>query len=200
MLFKIAWRNLLKHNRKSLVIGLILLIGSIIMTIGNASLEGMDKGVSRAIAKEFLGDIVIIASNQEVREAVFQPMGESPEILPQYEEIDRILKNFEGIENHLPFAIGFLLILTENSNLMGYPAGLFCIGADLKKYYDYFQNLKIVEGFTPKSEEKGIFINHYMRDFYYQFNGDLYYPNQFDYRTNYLPEVLQTGDPIETKK
>ena len=197
MLFKIVWRNILKHKAKSIVVGLILFIGSLIMTVGNASLTGMDVHVSKAIADDFLGDIVIMSSNQDAKTAVFQAMGSSPEIFPQYREIETLLKDKTEVAGYLPFTIGFLLILTENSNPLGYPAGIFCIGADLKKYQDYFQNLDIIEGNSLVEGERGVLINHYMRDFYYQFNGDLYYPNDFPYRTNHLPEALQQAPQRE---
>lgn len=200
MLIKLAFRNLLKHKSKSLVVGAILALGSLIMMVGNATLTGMDSHVSRSIADHFLGDVVVMASNQDAKTAVFQAMGVSPEILPQYSDIRHLLENSplsDKVKGYLPFTIAFLIILTENSNPLGYPAGIFCIGADLKRYYDYFDNLDMVEGNPLTEGERGVLINHYMRDFYYQFNGDLYYPLNFPYLTNHLPEVLQTADRRE---
>ena len=36
----IAWRNILRHKGKSLVIGVILFLGSLLMTVGNGIISG----------------------------------------------------------------------------------------------------------------------------------------------------------------
>ena len=46
LILKIAWRNIWRHKGKSLVIGVILFIGAMLMSIGNGMISGMEKGMS----------------------------------------------------------------------------------------------------------------------------------------------------------
>ena len=73
LIIKIAWRNIMRHRGKSLVIGVILFVGALLMTIGNGVISGMDKGLQKNIINGFTGDIVIVSEKQE-SDAVFMDM------------------------------------------------------------------------------------------------------------------------------
>jgi ABC-type lipoprotein release transport system permease subunit len=59
--FTIAWRNLWRHRGKSIVIGVILFLGALLMTVGNGLISGMEKGLAENIVNSFTGDIVVIS-------------------------------------------------------------------------------------------------------------------------------------------
>jgi len=44
LLWKIAWRNVWRHYGRSLIIGAILFSGALLMTVGNAVINGAQQG------------------------------------------------------------------------------------------------------------------------------------------------------------
>jgi len=69
LILKIAWRSLLRHRAKSIVIGVILFLGAFIMTLGDATTIGMRRGVEENIVKSFTGHIILV-SNEETKDNV----------------------------------------------------------------------------------------------------------------------------------
>ena len=61
LIFTIAWRNILRHKGKSLVIGIILFTGAFLMTVGNGVISGMAAGIEKNIINGFMGDIVLMS-------------------------------------------------------------------------------------------------------------------------------------------
>jgi len=75
LILKIAWRNILRHKGKSIIIGVILFLGSLIMTVGNGVIYGMDTGLERNVVNGFMGDIVIISNKENSDNILFKMMG-----------------------------------------------------------------------------------------------------------------------------
>jgi ABC-type lipoprotein release transport system permease subunit len=64
LVFKIAWRNILRHKGKSIIIGSILFLGALIMTLGNATAIGMQKGVEENLVRSFTGHIILVSDQR----------------------------------------------------------------------------------------------------------------------------------------
>jgi len=47
LIIKIAWRNILRHKGKSVIIGVILFLGALIMTVGNGVISGWTLGCAK---------------------------------------------------------------------------------------------------------------------------------------------------------
>jgi len=155
IIFKIAWRNIFRHKGKSFIIGVILFLGSFIMTAGNGVLSGMNKGLQENIVNRFTGDIVLIATNQR-DEAVVGGWSLTPtEVISGYTNIKAILLKQPYIESFLPVCRGFSMILNEAGD-MGF-SGL--LGVDIDDYQRMFQsNLVLVEGRMLSSTERGVLV------------------------------------------
>ena len=65
LIIKISWRNIMRHKGKSIVIGVILFLGALLMTVGNGVISGMDRGMQKNIVEGFTGDALIISEKQE---------------------------------------------------------------------------------------------------------------------------------------
>ena len=68
--WKIAWRNLWRHKGKSLVIGIIIFLGALFMTVGNAVIEGAKQGLEKNMINRFTGHLILAAA-KEKKENVF---------------------------------------------------------------------------------------------------------------------------------
>lgn len=159
----IAWRNIFRHKGKSLVIGSILFLGSLIMTVGNGVISGMDRGVERNIVNGFLGNAVIISDKQKSDNILFEMMGAAIEPLPNFAQIRPVLARLPYVERFLPAGKNMGMVLSGDENAA--PSFLYLIGVDFAAYEKMFPgNMRPVEGRFLKSGEPGILLTKQLRD------------------------------------
>jgi len=156
LIIKIAWRNIMRHRGKSLVIGVILFIGALLMTIGNGVISGMDKGLQQNIINGFTGDIVLVSDKQESDAVFMEMMGKSIEPINNFKQIDSALKSIDFISKYVPIGKNAAMVLNEEG---GNPGFTYLIGLDFKRYQEVFPNtMSAIEGRLLKNGEKGILV------------------------------------------
>ncbi len=156
LIFKIAWRNILRHKGKSLIIGIILFLGSLLMTVGNGVISGMDHGLEKNIVNGFLGDLVIIPGKEKSDNVLFKLYGESVERIGNYKDIKKLLLKEDYIKAFLPIGKNVAMILNEEEGEPGYA---MLIGTDFAQYRQFFpDNFLPVEGRLLEKGEAGILI------------------------------------------
>ncbi len=162
-MLKIAWRNILRHKGKSLVIGVILFIGAFLMTVGNGIITGMDYGVKKNIVNSFMGDIVIISDKQKSDNILFSMMGTSIEPINTYKQIKEVLESRSYVERFLPAGDNLAMILKEDQNT---PSATYLMGVDFAKYQKMFPNsYKVIEGRQLLPGDKhGIMVPTHIRE------------------------------------
>lgn len=154
--FKIAWRNLWRHRGKSLVIGGILLIGALLMTLGNGVISGMEKGMSDNIVNLFTGDIVVISNEQEKDDVIFEMMGKPVKVIKNFKSIQKIMDQDPSIQRYLPATVGFVLVFNSGTE-MGHT---MLLGVDIDKYKKMFPGSYIVTaGRDLNPGERGILVS-----------------------------------------
>ncbi len=191
LLLKISWRNVKRHKSRSIVIGIIIFIGALIMTLGNATITGMNRGIRRGIVENFTGDIVIISSKEKDHAVIFREMGKSVEVLKGYREISTILKDDPRVRDFVAAGRGTVLIL----NPYGDPGYTIVLGVDYPRYRRVFHNVKIVEGREIEEGEQGILINEKGRKMLLDMNGFWIVPEGVKLSREKLPENF---DPRST--
>jgi putative ABC transport system permease protein len=158
----IAWRNILRHKGKSLVIGVILFLGSLLMTVGNGIISGMDRGIEKHIVNGFLGDLVIVPEKQKSDNVIIGMMGELIEPISNYAQIKPVLAKQPYIEHFLPVGKNMGMALSDDDDSQ--PGPVFMIGTDFAAYQQMFpNNLKPVEGRLLKPGERGILLTGHLR-------------------------------------
>jgi putative ABC transport system permease protein len=152
----IAARNLWRHKGKSLVIGAILFVGALIMTLGNAVISGMNRGLSENIVERFTGHIVVISDAQENPNILFTPMGKDIALIKHFEKVRGVLAQESYIASYLPAARGFSFVLTEEGDL----DFAMLLGVDFPEYNKMFrENVKLVEGKLLEKNERGMLVS-----------------------------------------
>ena len=155
LLLKIAWRNIQRHRGKSIVIGIILFLGALIMTAGNGIISGMDKGLRENIMNRFTGQIVLLSNKQANDNAIFIPMGKDLELIPDFPVVKKTLDSQNYISQYIPLLRGMMLVLNDEGD-MGWS---FALGVDFEKYQKMFnKNVILVEGEFLKNGEQGILV------------------------------------------
>jgi putative ABC transport system permease protein len=156
LILKIAWRNILRHKGKSIIIGIILFFGAFIMTAGNGVISGMDKGLQKHIVDTFSGDIVIMSTNQKDENVLTGGMSlKGKEMISGYTNIRELLKKQDYIKEFLPAGLGMATILNENGDMNF----AFVYGVDFEKYQAMFHsNVVFVEGRGIRTGERGTLV------------------------------------------
>lgn len=156
LIVKIAWRNIMRHRGKSLVIGVILFIGALLMTVGNGVISGMDKGLQKNIINGFTGDIVLVSDKQESDAVFMEMMGKSIEPINNFKQIDSLLKTIDFVDKYVPVGKNAAMVLNEEG---GTPGFTYLIGLDFKRYQEVFPGtMKAIEGRLLENGEKGILV------------------------------------------
>jgi putative ABC transport system permease protein len=156
LIFKIAFRNIMRHKGKSIVIGLILFIGALLMTVGNGIVSGMNAGLQKNIVEGFCGDAVLVSDKQESDNLFLDFMGKPLVAINNYQTIDSALKTIPSVNKWLPMGKNMAGVINEEGGLAD---GAFLIGVNMKQYHDFFgDNLKVVEGRLMKEGEQGVLI------------------------------------------
>ena len=89
LIYKIAVRNLLRHKRRSIAVGLVIFIGAFFMTLGNGAIGGMEKGMEFNIVKGILSDITIMPAEIK-NDNLTSSIGDLTNI-ERYKEVKKIM-------------------------------------------------------------------------------------------------------------
>ena len=156
LIIKIAWRNIMRHRGKSLVIGVILFVGALLMTIGNGVISGMDKGLQKNIINGFTGDIVIVSEKQESDAVFMDMMGKTIEPINNFKQVDSLLKKTDELRDWVPIGKNGAMVLNEEG---GAPGFTYLIGMDFGRYRTMFPNtMNAVEGRLLEPGERGVLV------------------------------------------
>jgi putative ABC transport system permease protein len=190
LIVKIAWRNIMRHKGKSIIIGIILFLGGLLMTVGNGVISGMDKGLKEHIVNGFTGDIVLISDKQETESVFLSFMGKAVEPILNFGAIENSLKKCDYISDYCP--IGKNMVMAINDVNDGAPGYLFVLGADFEKYQKMFPgSLRAIEGKLLSSGERGILVPTGARKEFFETSGIWCKSNKDSLYTGNLPEEFR---------
>ena len=202
LILKIAWRNIQRHRGKSIIIGMILFLGSLIMTVGNGVISGMDNGLEKNIVNGFMGHIVIISDKEQSDNILFKMMGKSVETITNYKDIKALLETQDYIEAGLPVGKNAAMVINESEGEPGYA---YLLGVDFREYRKFFnENITPIEGDLLKDNEQGILMAQKARDELYETMNVWFIPHGAKADEKYYSveakenkdSLITSGDPV----
>jgi putative ABC transport system permease protein len=147
LIIKMAWRNIFRHKSKSLIIGVILFLGALLMTVGNGVITGMNEGLHQRIVEDFCGDIVLASDKQESDNVFLDMMGKPTEVINNFPDIKKVLEKQSAVKNFLPIGKNMVMVLNEDGGSFD---GAYVFGMDFERYRRMFpDNLEIIAGEFP---------------------------------------------------
>jgi ABC-type lipoprotein release transport system permease subunit len=162
LILKIAWRNILRHKGKSIIIGTILFIGSLLMTVGNGVISGMDIGLENNIVNGFTGDILIISDKEKDDSVLIKMMGQSVESFSNYKDIKKLIGSEKYIKDMMPVGKNVTTVLNDED---GDPGFSMVLGVDYDRYKKFFpDNFYCIEGKPLQSNVPGVMVPSKGRD------------------------------------
>lgn len=202
LILKIAWRSLLRHRAKSIIIGTILFLAAFIMTLGDATAIGMRRGVEENIVKSFTGHIILVSNEETKDNVLFTPMMKPLKILKDYEKLRAVLAQQTFIKGFVPMTRGGVAIL--GGQQMSFMATFGCNFDDFQRVFG--SPVTPVEGDLLRGGDHGLLVNVNGRKNLYKFQGFWLTPEGYDLNKNNLTDeakkeipklVTKTSLPLE---
>ena len=184
---RIALGNLWEHKSKTIILGLLIMIGVAIIIIGNAFLEASKTSLQRDFVENYTGDIMIHGPDVEngrislfgVSAVTVGTVPSTPAI-PDTEELKKIVAEYDSA-NHVVAnqgsVISTMLMLSsedadpnyERDPSATYPYGYAFAGSP--DYYDMFSSIKLIEGTLPSQTEPTILIENTTKKNFEEYYG-----------------------------
>ena len=204
LIYKIAVRNLLRHKRRSIAVGMVIFIGAFFMTVGNGAIVGMEKGMEFNFIKGLIGEISIISAEikNDNLSGIFED-STNIENIERFEEVKKIISHQNDVHKYLFVLLGSAAML-DISMGQGSSNDLETItfwGVNFDEYREMFgDNIDIIEGEALKKGEKGILINTTLRDRIFNLhNMWLLSENGSIVKENLTSEALAEYDNLRTR-
>ncbi len=158
VLLRIAFRNLLEHKAKSLIIGILLALGVVILVVGNSFMDTAAKGVKDTFISNYTGNIFISGkAKSPISLFGVQSVGQmdSTPVIPDYNKVLAKLESENGVKLSTGQVTGYALFSPKNSDNQGF-AMLF--GIDPASYFKTFDGFTVLEGRLLEPGEDGIMM------------------------------------------
>jgi putative ABC transport system permease protein len=160
VLVKIAIRNLREHKSKTLIIGILIALGIMIMLLGNSLTETAARGIQRSFIDNYTGH-VMISARTEGSLSLFGAQGpqtgnyEIPRI-PRYEQVYEHVESMPEVSRAVSQVSGFgLFSFEEKGNQFG-----ILFGIEPDSYRSMFpDSITITAGRYLESGEEGILLS-----------------------------------------
>jgi len=156
VLLRIAFRNLLEHKAKSLIIGVLLALGVVILVVGNSFMDTAAKGVKDTFIGNYTGDIFVSGkAKSPISLFGVQSMGgmDATPVIPDYDKVLARLQSEPGVRLTTGQVTGYALFSPKDSDNQGF-AMLF--GVDPTSYYKTFNGFTVLQGKLLQPGDDGI--------------------------------------------
>jgi putative ABC transport system permease protein len=166
VLVRIAFRNLLEHKAKSLIIGVLLALGVVILIVGNAFMDTAARGVKETFIGNYTGDI-FIAAKAKVPVSLFGASSfgntETTQTLPYFDRIAAKLSSEPGVAGVTSQVTGYAMATIKDAPDTaegdGGPGFVLLFGIDPASYYKQFTYAYPVKGRLLEPGEEGLVVS-----------------------------------------
>ncbi len=143
MLLKTAFRSLLNHKSKTILLMVVLIIGSFLTMIGLSGSFTFSENLRVGLTETMSGDIVVYNFLEKSKIDIIMPIQRIKPI-EDYKKAIEIMQNNPAVKTVTPLSkdIG----ISKNPETDEIDSGLPIIGAKIDKYFEIFKKNEVVEG------------------------------------------------------
>ena len=158
MILKIAFRNICRNTRKTILLGTLIALGMAFLFFANAVFESADQGVRTSFVGSLTGDVVL-ASESETPFSLFGneiPVIDDYEVIPSIPGYAEISDNFASLKNadsYTPVVSG-----AAGVEIGKYRGSAAVFGIVPESYFDVCHDIEIVSGNPVHIADGGIFL------------------------------------------
>ena len=172
LIFKLAFRSLLRRKSRMILIALLVAFGSFLMIFGT-TFAGSAHDVSRtSIIENFTGDFIIYSAKSKEKPSPFAFQTPLPNI-PNVPEVERYLETLPEVAAYAPYAQNYAILqVGANSKKVELPFIFYAVQpAD---YHRVFDNARMTHGSffatggspSVRNPEHGVVISEYQNQQY----------------------------------
>ena len=164
LILKIAFRNICRNTRKTILLGTLITLGMAFLFFANAVFESADQGVRTSFVGSLTGDVVM-ASESETPFSLFGneiPVIDDYEIIPSipgYADISEAFSTLNYAEAYTPVVSG-----AAGVEIGDYRGTSAVFGIVPESYFNVCRDIEIVSGDPTKISEGGIFLCQMIKD------------------------------------
>ncbi len=116
VLIRIALRNLFA-SKLNVIIGGIILVGTLLVVVGGALLDSMDQSMSRSIIGSVAGNIQVYSAKSKDQLALYGQMGSEPDLaaIEDFSKVKMALESIPNVKTVVPMGINGALITSGNT-------------------------------------------------------------------------------------
>ncbi|MEN6297939.1 MAG: ABC transporter permease [Rectinema sp.] len=149
---RLAWANLGLHRRKSLLIGMIMGLGILILFLGNSLIDTALSGLQRMFVQGYTGDLMVTGPTEFSTTVLGETAG-SEEVLPHIAQIKKyedFLASRKDVASTLPLLSGQASFGIGEAEL----GSGYCFGVNVDDYRDFFpDNVTLMNGEWPAEND-----------------------------------------------
>ena len=170
---RIAFRNLFEHKSKSLIIGILLAMGSLILILGNSFIDASREGIRTTFTDNYTGDVFVSGVSQEGAVSLFGVtsvggLAATPTI-PDFEKTIALIKASPLVGKATGMATSYGVV-TKGEELVSHDEDesggndmasrlLFMFGIDPTNYWTVFDSIDITSGKAIEPGQTGLVLN-----------------------------------------
>lgn len=159
LLLRLASRNLLRHTKKSLLVGILIAVGTAGVLLANSLFESSGKGMETSFVRSLTGDFVVSADAEDNfglfgDEVPIVEEYQSIPALPDYEAARSALERTEGVATLAPVVSALSMVKIGNYS---FRATVF--GVDGDSYFAVCSNIVHPSGISSDLASAGVFLN-----------------------------------------
>lgn len=172
VILRMAFRNIREHKSKSLIIGLLLALGALILVVGTAFINASEAGIRATFSDVYTGDIFVSGISSEGPVSLFgvtSPGGlaQTP-IIPSYDKVQAILKSTPHLTQTSSLATGFAQLTrgdapppsgSAKNDVQPQDRFLFLFGVEASSYWKLFNAIDIISGQMLQPGQQGIMVS-----------------------------------------
>ena len=177
ILLKIALRNIREHKVKTTIIGLIMVIGIMVLVVGNSFMDSAAAGIERYYIQNYTGHLMVTGQSRgQLTLFGFQDltaMERAVPRIPQYAEIVEFANSLPYVEKINP-QVSATAMVSRGDKMLG-ATQLF--GIVPEQYQDMFpDNVELLAGDFWKPGSQGVLLNKAVADLMEQHVGFTFEP------------------------
>jgi putative ABC transport system permease protein len=193
---KLAFRNLFEHKSKSLIIGILLALGALILIVGNSFIDASRSGIRSTFTDNYTGDVFVSGISQEGPVSLFGVtsvggLAATP-VIPEYEKVLSLIESSPFVDKATGMATGFAIVTrnldqsieeemrSETSDTDPSARFFFLFGVDPQTYWSMFDSVTLRSGSLISSGQKGLVVNE----------------KQLEKLSKWMGKSLQVGDTL----
>jgi putative ABC transport system permease protein len=190
-----AFRNILEHKAKSLIVGILLALGAIILVLGNSFIDASQAGIRSTFTDNYTGDVFISGISPDGPVSLFGVTSagglSSTPVIPDYSKVLSIVEKSPLTSKATGMATGFALVSKDDTAAAAAQTGqtekadpasrfLFLFGIDASNYWSVFNSVDITAGSELAPGQTGVVL----------------YDKHMEDISKFLGRTLKIGDKI----